>query len=175
MSVNVNPALLGLLNYAEEKGLIEACDRTYCHNRLLQMLQLDAPDEGKEALDAPLADLLGILTDSMVERGLIADGVVTRDLFDSLLMEAVTPFPHEVRRTFAEKYRESPLAATDWFYAFSCDTNYIRRDRIRRDRKWIYNGPYGALDITINLSKPEKDPSAIAAAKLLPQTDYPKC
>ena len=175
MSVNVNPALLGLLNYAEKKGLIEACDRTYCRNRLLQMLQLDAPDEGEEALDAPLADLLGILTDSMVERGLIADGVVTRDLFDSLLMEAVTPFPHEVRRTFAEKYRESPLAATDWFYAFSCNTNYIRRDRIKRDRKWIYNGPYGALDITINLSKPEKDPRAIAAAKLLPQTDYPKC
>jgi len=175
MSVNVNPALLGLLNYAEEKGLIEACDRTYCHNRLLQMLQLDAPDEGEEALDAPLSELLGILTDSAVERGLIADGVVTRDLLDSLLMEAVTPFPHEVRRTFAEKYQESPLAATDWFYAFSCDTNYIRRDRIARDKKWVYTGPYGALDITINLSKPEKDPRAIAAAKLLPQTDYPKC
>ena len=175
MSVNVNPALLGLLNYAEKKGLIEACDRTYCRNRLLQMLQLDAPDEGEEALDAPLAELLGGLTDSAVERGLIADGVVTRDLLDSLLMEAVTPFPHEVRRTFAEKYKESALAATDWFYAFSCDTNYIRRDRIARDKKWVYNGPYGALDITINLSKPEKDPRAIAAAKLLPQTDYPKC
>ena len=175
MSVNVNPALLGLLNYAEEKGLIEACDRTYCRNRLLQMLQLDAPDEGEEALDAPLAELLGILTDSAVERGLIADGVVTRDLLDSLLMEAVTPFPHEVRRTFAGKYKESALAATDWFYAFSCDTNYIRRDRIARDKKWVYKGPYGALDITINLSKPEKDPRAIAAAKLLPQTDYPKC
>ena len=175
MSAKVNPALLGLLNYAEKKGLIEACDRTYCRNRLLQMLQLDAPDEGEEALDAPLAELLGILTDSAVERGLIADGVVTRDLLDSLLMEAVTPFPHEVRRTFAGKYKESALAATDWFYAFSCDTNYIRRDRIARDKKWVYNGPYGALDITINLSKPEKDPRAIAAAKLLPQTDYPKC
>ena len=175
MSAKVNPALLGLLNYAEKKGLIEACDRTYCRNRLLQMLQLDAPDEGEEALDAPLAELLGILTDSAVERGLIADGVVTRDLLDSLLMEAVTPFPHEVRRTFAGKYKESALAATDWFYAFSCDTNYIRRDRIARDKKWVYKGPYGALDITINLSKPEKDPRAIAAAKLLPQTDYPKC
>ena len=175
MSVKVNPALMGLLNYAEEKHLIEACDRTYCHNRLLQMLQLDAPDEGGEALEAPLAELLKILADSAVDRGLIADGVVTRDLFDSLLMEAVTPFPHEVRKTFSEKYAESPLAATDWFYSFSCDTNYIRRDRILRDRKWVYNGPYGALDITINLSKPEKDPRAIAAAKLLPQTDYPKC
>ena len=114
-----------------------------------------------------------MLTDSAVERGLIADGVVTRDLFDSLLMDAVTPYPHEVRRTFSEKLQDSPLAATDWFYALSCDTNYIRRDRIARDRKWIYNGPYGALDITINLSKPEKDPRAIAAAKLLPQTDQP--
>ena len=175
MAVNVNPALLGLLNYAEEKGLIEACDRTYCHNRLLQMMQLDAPDEGDTALEATLPELLKVLTDSAVERKLIADGVVTRDLFDSLLMEAVTPFPHEVRRRFAEKYAESPQSATDWFYSFSCDTNYIRRDRIARDRKWVYNGPYGALDITINLSKPEKDPRAIAAAKLLPQTDYPKC
>ena len=175
MSVNVNPAILGLLDYAQQKGLIEACDRTYCCNRLLQMLQLDAPDEGEEALEKTLPELLEILTDSAVERGLIADGVVTRDLFDSLLMEAVTPFPHEVRKTFAEKSAESPLAATDWFYAFSCNTNYIRRDRIARDRKWIYDGPYGALDITINLSKPEKDPQAIAAAKLLPQTDYPKC
>ena len=175
MAVNVNGALSGLLNYAEEKGLIEACDRTYCFNRLLQMMQLDGPDGEVKALVAPLAELLKVLTDSAVERGLIADGVVTRDLFDSLLMDAVTPYPHEVRRTFSEKLQDSPLAATDWFYALSCDTNYIRRDRIARDRKWIYNGPYGALDITINLSKPEKDPRAIAAAKLLPQTDYPKC
>ena len=175
MAVNVNGALLGLLNYAGERGLIEACDRTYCFNRLLQMLQLDAPEGEAEALDAPLQELLKALTDSAVERGVIADGVVTRDLFDSLLMDTVTPFPHEIHRTFEEKRKESPIAATDWFYALSCDTNYIRRDRIARDRKWVYNGPYGALDITINLSKPEKDPRAIAAAKLLPQTDYPKC
>ena len=118
MSVNVNPALLGLLNYAEEKGLIEACDRTYCHNRLLQMLQLDAPDEVEKALEAPLAELLGILTDSAVERGLIADGVVSRDLLDSLLMEAVTPFPHEVRRTFAGTIQAFvPLNRVDAFCA----------------------------------------------------------
>ena len=175
MSLNVNPALLGLLNYAEAKGLIEACDRTYCHNRLLQILQMDAPDEGAEALDAPLPELLQILTDAAVERGLIAEGIVSGDLFDSLLMDAVMPLPHEVRRTFLEKYKESPLQATDWFYSFSCDTNYIRRDRIAKDRKWVYDCEYGPLDITINLSKPEKDPRAIAAAKLLPQTNYPKC
>ena len=171
----IRPALLGLLDYAEEKGLIESCDRIYCENRLLQMLRLDASEGGDEALKAELSELLQVLIDSAVSRGVIDEGVVAADLFDSLLMDAVTPYPHEVRRRFAEKLSESPRAATDWFYALSCDTNYIRRDRIARDRKWIYDSAYGPLDITINLSKPEKDPRAIAAAKLLPQTAYPKC
>ncbi|MBQ3380773.1 MAG: galactose-1-phosphate uridylyltransferase, partial [Oscillospiraceae bacterium] len=172
MKTDVSAAIRGLLDYAEERGLIENGDRTYCFNRLLQMLKLDAPDGEGETFRAELPELLEVLTDSAVERGLIADGVVSRDLYDSLLMDAVTPWPHEVRRRFAEKYSESPQAATDWFYGFSRDTNYIRRDRIARDRKWVYEGAYGTLDITINLSKPEKDPRAIAAAKLLPQTDY---
>ena len=171
----IRPALLGLLNYAEEKGLIEACDRTYCLNRLLQILRLDAPEGGDTARQAPLPVLLQELIDSAVRRGVIEEGVVAADLFDSLLMDALTPYPHEVRRRFAEKFAESPQAATDWFYALSCDTNYIRRDRIARDRRWVFQGTYGELDITINLSKPEKDPRAIAAAKLLPQTAYPKC
>ena len=171
----IRPALLGLLNYAEEKGLIEACDRTYCLNRLLQILRLDAPEGGDTAMQAPLPVLLQELIDSAVRRGVIEEGVVAADLFDSLLMDALTPYPHEVRRRFAEKFAESPQAATDWFYALSCDTNYIRRDRIARDRRWVFQGTYGELDITINLSKPEKDPRAIAAAKLLPQTAYPKC
>ena len=175
MKTGVSAAIRGLLDYAEERKLIENDDRTYCFNRLLEMLKLDGPDSEDETLAAELPELLAVLTDSAVERGLIADGVVSRDLYDSLLMDAVTPWPHEVRHRFAEKYAESPEAATDWFYDFSRDTNYIRRDRIARDRKWIYEGAYGALDITINLSKPEKDPRAIAAAKLLPQTDYPKC
>ena len=175
MNMNVNSALLGLLDYAEEKGLIEACDRTYCHNRLLQLLKLDAPEENATAMHAPLAELLDTLTEYAARQGLIDESIVVKDLYDSLLMDAVMPPPHEVRRIFAERCAESPKAATDWFYAFSCDTNYIRRDRIARDRKWVYSGPYGDLDITINLSKPEKDPRAIAAAKLLPQTDYPKC
>ena len=171
----IRPALLGLLNYAEEKGLIEACDRTYCLNRLLQILRLDAPEGGDTAMQAPLPVLLQELIDSAVRRGVIEEGVVAADLFDSLLMDALTPYPHEVRRRFAEKFAESPQAATDWFYTFSCDTNYIRRDRIARDRRWVFQGTYGELDITINLSKPEKDPRAIAAAKRLPQTAYPKC
>ncbi|MCR5137159.1 MAG: UDP-glucose--hexose-1-phosphate uridylyltransferase [Oscillospiraceae bacterium] len=173
--MTVYAAIAGLLDYAEARGLIEKDDRTYCSNRLLQMLRMDGPDGEEPAAAAELPELLQTLTDSAVERGVIAEGVVAADLFDSLLMEAVTPFPHEVRRRFREKYAESPRAATDWFYDFSRDTNYIRRDRIAKDRKWVYSGPYGDLDITINLSKPEKDPRAIAAAKLLPQTDYPKC
>ena len=168
MTEKVNAALPGLLDYAEKRGLIEAEDRTYCHNRLLQILRRDESD-------APLEDLLKTLCDDAVERGLISDGVVSRDLFDSLLMDVVTPYPHEVREKFRTLYEKSPAAATDWFYAFSQDTNYIRRDRIARDRKWVYDSAYGPLDITINLSKPEKDPRAIAAAKLLPQTAYPKC
>ena len=175
MKASVSAAIRGLLDYAEEKNLIEHGDRTYCFNRLLEMLKLDSPDGEGETFAAELPELLAVLTDSAVERGLIADGVVSRDLYDSLLMDAVTPWPHEVRHRFSEQYAVSPKAATDWFYDFSRDTNYIRRDRIARDRKWVYEGAYGALDITINLSKPEKDPRAIAAAKLLPQTDYPKC
>ena len=171
----IRSALLGLLDYAQGKRLIEPCDRTYCENRLLQILHLDAPEGNDEPLRAELPKLLQMLIDSAVQRGVIDEGIVSADLFDSLLMDAVTPYPHEVRRRFAEKLQESPMAATDWFYKFSCDTNYIRCGRIARDRKWIYQGPYGLLDITINLSKPEKDPRAIAAAKLLPQTAYPKC
>ena len=175
MVEQVNAALLGLLDYAQNKGLIAAEDRTYCHNRLLQILRLDESGVGDAAAEAPLDALLGTLCDDAVARGVIDDGVVARDLFDSLLMDAVTPFPHEVRKTFRTLYEQNPEAATDWFYAFSQDTNYIRRDRIARDRKWIFDSAYGPLDITINLSKPEKDPRAIAAAKLLPQTAYPKC
>ena len=119
----VRPALLGLLDYAEEKGLIEACDRTYCENRLLQILQLDSPTGEDKTLRAELPELLQVLIDSAVRRGVISEGVVAADLFDSLLMDAVTPYPHEVRRRFAEKLQESPQAATDWFYVFSCDTN----------------------------------------------------
>ena len=175
MKTSVSAAIRGLIRYGEERGLIEESDRIYCFNRLLEMLKLDGPDGEDETAEAELPELLQVLTDSAAERGLIADGIVSRDLYDSLLMDALTPYPHEVRRRFAEKYAESPEAATDWFYAFSRDTNYIRRDRIARDRKWVYDSAYGPLDITINLSKPEKDPRAIAAAKLLPQTDYPKC
>ena len=120
-------------------------------------------------------EILEALTENAVERGICDDNQVARDLFDTKLMGVLTPAPHEVRAKFRSLYAQSPKAATDWLYAFSQDTNYIRRDRIAKDEKWKYESPYGVLDITINLSKPEKDPKAIAAAKLAPQAGYPKC
>ena len=166
--------LNALVNYGLETGLIQAGDETYVFNHLLEILGLDDPGEG-EAVAASLPEILDALTDDAVRRGLLDDNITARDLFDTKLMGALTPFPHEVRQRFAALYAESPRAATDWYYRFSCDTNYIRRDRIAKDRKWTYDCEYGTLDVTINLSKPEKDPRAIAAARLAPQAGYPKC
>lgn len=166
--------ILALCEYAEKAGLIDACDRPWAVNRILEIMQLDSLSSA-QAADAPLEQILAALTDHAVSRGLCEDGQTARDAFDTRLMGAVTPAPHEVRARFAALYEKSPASATDWFYAFSQNTNYIRRDRIKKDKKWTYDCEYGTLDITINLSKPEKDPRAIAAAKLAPQTGYPKC
>lgn len=162
-----------LADYGVAKGLIHESDRNYAINALLEVMGMDEPGEDRPAL--PLAELLKALTDDAVARGLCQDNVVARDLFDTKLMGKLTPFPHEVRSTFRRLYGESPRRATDWFYQLSLNTNYIRADRIARDVKWVYESDYGPLDITINLSKPEKDPKAIAAAKLAPQSGYPKC
>ena len=168
-----------LVSYAEEKALISPEDRIWAFNRLLEVLQLDSAESCTVPLppaDAELPSaLLDLMTDDAVRRGLIDGGPVSRDLFDTKLMGVLTPAPHEVRRTFASLYAQSPALATDWYYAFSQDTNYIRRDRIAKDVKWLYEGEYGTLEITINLSKPEKDPKAIAAARTAPQTGYPLC
>ncbi len=163
-----------LVNYAADCGLIEDEDRVYAYNSLLELMELDSA-EGEGPITAPLHEILGALCDDACRRGILEDNIVARDLFDTKLMGALTPFPHEVRRKFFDLYSQSPESATDWYYQFSQDTNYIRRDRIKKDQKWTYDCEYGSLDITINLSKPEKDPRAIAAAKNAPQTDYPKC
>ena len=163
-----------LVNYAVDRGLIDQEDKTYAFNRLLEQMELDSVDE-EEPISAPLNEILDALCNDACRRGLIDNNIVSRDLFDTKLMGVLTPFPHEVRRKFSELYADSPEKATDWYYRFSQDTNYIRRDRIEKDRKWTYDCEYGSLDITINLSKPEKDPRAIAAARNAPQTDYPKC
>ena len=115
------------------------------------------------------------LLDWAVENGRIEDDTTSRDLFDTELMGRLTPRPSQVIRAFRTRYEESPEAATDWYYQFSQDTDYILRYRIAKDVKWVAPTPYGDLDITINLSKPEKDPRAIAAAKTAPQGGYPKC
>ena len=163
-----------LVNYAANYGLIEDEDRVYAYNSLLELMELDSA-EGEGTITAPLHEILDALCDNACRRGVLDDNIVARDLFDTKLMGALTPFPHEVRRKFSELCSQSPESATDWYYQFSQDTNYIRRDRIKKDQKWTYDCEYGSLDITINLSKPEKDPRAIAAARNAPQTDYPKC
>ena len=162
-----------LVNYALDRALIQEGDEIWAYNRLLEVMGLDEA-EG-DPVEAELPEILTALTDDAVRRGLIEDNITARDLFDTRLMGAILPPPHEVRAIFEGLRVDYPEAATDWYYQFSCDSNYIRRDRIQKDLKWVYPCEYGDLDITVNLSKPEKDPRAIAAAKLAPQSGYPKC
>ena len=172
--MNINTYLASLVQYGLDTGLIEGCDKTYITNQLLQVLQLDSY-EPAEPYNFPLEDILKGLLDDAVSRGVCEDNITARDLFDTKLMGVLTPLPREVRAKFAALYAESPEKATDWYYKLSRDTDYIRRYRIKKDLRWKTRTEYGELDITINLSKPEKDPKAIAAAKLAPQSGYPKC
>ena len=164
-----------LISYALKKGMIEEYDKIYCTNALMFLLKKDSLDENCEGASDELNEILDALCDYAAENGIIEDSITYRDLFDTALMGAVTPRPSEVIGKFNSLYAESPENATDFYYNFSCNTNYIRRDRIAKDMKWIYNSEYGDIDITVNLSKPEKDPKAIAAAKNAPQSGYPKC
>ncbi len=174
----VDKAIARLVNYAEKNGLIEPCEKIWAVNSLLEAMQLDSFSDPKieEKEEVKVSDLLKELTDNACARGLLKeDSVVYRDLFDTMLMGRLTPRPSQVMEKFREFYGDSPEKATDWYYAFSQNTNYIRRDRIAKDKKWMVSTPYGDLDITINLSKPEKDPKAIAAARTLPTGGYPLC
>ena len=174
---DISTAIQQLVNYGLDTGLILPDDEIYIRNQLLMTMQLDSftAPEG-EVCYTDLESILKTLLDDAVARGVCADNSTARDLFDTKLMGVLTPRPSIVRANFEERYEnEGPQAATDWFYQFSQDTDYIRRYRIKRDLKWVTKTPYGDLDITINLSKPEKDPKAIAAAKLAPQSAYPKC
>ena len=164
-----------LVSYAMNTGLAEPCDHMVLVNRLLDLLGLDAYTPSEEPQSEDLEEILGAMLDYACEKGLCDDNITARDLFDTRIMGALTPMPREVIRTFREKYAVNPVEATDWYYQFSCDTDYIRRYRIAKDMRWKYAGAYGEMDITINLSKPEKDPKAIAAAKNAPQSSYPKC
>ncbi len=164
-----------LVCYAMNKDLALPEDHTVLTNRILEILGLDAYEPSTEPLTEDLEEILGKLLDYACAQGLCQDNVVARDLFDTRLMGAITPMPREVIAIFRELYAQSPEQATDWYYRFSRDTDYIRTYRISRDMRWKYNSAYGPIDITINLSKPEKDPKAIAAAKNAPQSSYPKC
>ena len=173
-TTEVNVCITALVQYGIDKKLIEPCDKVFIINQLLTPLQLDSY-EPAEIRAMSLEQILKGLTDYAVNRGIIADNITSRDLFDTKLMGILTPPPREVRGKFAALYEKSPEEATEWYYRFSQDTDYIRRYRIQKDVRWKAATEYGNLDITINLSKPEKDPKAIAAAKAAPQSGYPKC
>ena len=171
----INTYISALADYATKTGLISFADKIYATNKILEILNLDEYEEPTETPEIDLENILKGLLDFAVEREIIEDNIVARDLFDTKLMGALTPRPSEVISQFLENYCESPKAATDYYYKLSCDSDYIRRYRIKKDMKWQVETDYGMLDITINLSKPEKDPKAIAAAKNAVQCGYPKC
>lgn len=164
-----------LVCYGLECGLLNKRDEVFATNRILEILNLDEYDCTETFTNVNLEDTLGELLTFAVESGLINDNITERDLFDTKLMSALVPAPSVVTEKFLTLYKQSPKAATDWYYKLSCDSDYIRRYRIARDVKWVTATEYGDLDITINLSKPEKDPKAIAAAKNAKQSGYPKC
>ena len=168
-----------LVQYGLESGLIPEEERIYSTNQILEVMKKDdyeAPTAEEVGTEIDLADTLNHLLDEALESGVLEDGgVVSRDLFDTKLMNCLTPRPAQVIAKFREDYAEDPKKATDDYYNFSVATNYIRKDRIAKDRRWKVPSEYGEIDITINLSKPEKDPKAIAAAKMAKQSAYPKC
>ena len=173
--MKIETCIDSLVAYAMNTGLAEPVDHQVLTNRLLDLLHREDYTPSDELLSEDLEEILAGILDYACAQGLCEDNITARDIFDTRIMGALTPMPREVIRTFREKYARSPQEATDWYYKFSCDTDYIRRYHIAKDLRWTYESEYGELDITINLSKPEKDPKAIAAAKNAPQSGYPKC
>ncbi|MEG2700589.1 MAG: UDP-glucose--hexose-1-phosphate uridylyltransferase, partial [Hungatella sp.] len=173
----VEKAIRQLVQYGLNTGLITEVDQIYATNQILDVLKLDEyEDPGETVNPIDLENVLGELMDAAHESGVLAeDNLVYRDLFDTRLMNCLMPRPSEVVDQFWKHYEHSPIEATDYFYKLSQDSDYIRRYRICKDMKWVTKTKYGDLDITVNLSKPEKDPRAIAAAKLAKQSGYPKC
>ncbi|MBQ4301037.1 MAG: UDP-glucose--hexose-1-phosphate uridylyltransferase [Lachnospiraceae bacterium] len=165
-----------LVQYGIDTGLTEECERAYVTNLVLDVMQEDEyTDPDCDLSNIVLEDVLADLLDEAVAKGLIEDSVVYRDLFDTRLMNCLCPRPATVQKTFWEEYEKSPQDATDYFFNLSRNSDYIRTYRVKKDKKWTVDTDYGTLDITINLSKPEKDPKAIAAAKNAKQSSYPKC
>ena len=181
--------ILELVKYGLSTGLVDPEDKVYTINRLLELFQVDeiedavfekvenlpawTQEEAEEKLEGILEDMMTYAYDNGIMK---ENSIVYKDLFDTKLMGCLVNAPSVIRARFKDLYdNESSLAATDYFYKLSCDSNYIRRQRIKKDMKWTTDTEYGTLDVTINLSKPEKDPKAIAAAKNAKQSAYPKC
>ncbi len=178
MPATSDQAILQLVEYGLQNNLLPLKERVYAINLLLDLMHQDSIDLNAWKSDGTPLDLAKILQDLLaiaLERGLLEDSIVYKDLFDAKLMNALLARPAQIQSEFEVHYLENPKAATDWFYALSQNSNYIRRDRIAKDERWLSSSPYGDLEISINLSKPEKDPKAIAAAKEAVQLDYPKC
>ena len=182
----IQKEILELIKYALHTGLIQPADTVYTINKLLELFEVNEMDEGalsadfaavSEGGEQKLEEVLENMLDYAAEHGLMPENTITyRDLFDTKIMGVLMPRPGEVRSTFHNLYEEKGAkAAIDYYYKLSGDSNYIRRARVAKDMKWVTNTEFGPLDITINLSKPEKDPKAIAAAKLAKQSGYPKC
>ena len=164
-----------LVEYGTENGLIAAADKVYTTNRLLELFDVLEYEE-EPVVPRPLHLILKDMTDYAVKNGRLEEDTITmRDLFDTKIMGAITPPPSVVRAEFEKHYQKSPKEATNYYYAFSKATNYIRVDRIVKDEKWVTDTEYGPIDITINLSKPEKDPKDIARALSAKSSSYPSC
>lgn len=175
-NINIYLEIEKLLAFAESVKLIEKEDVTYSRNKLLSVFGLDDCETVTETFEIEKPyDIVSRMCDWAAEKGLIENTFDERDLFDTKIMGELTPRPSEVIRKFREDYKVSPMTATDNYYAFSQNTNYIRVDRIAKNLHWLADTEYGDIEITVNLSKPEKDPRDIAKAKLAPQSSYPKC
>ena len=173
--MNVYGAIKELLNYGENRRLFAPEDRIYCQNLLLDVMKLDGMEEAETDGKHDLQSILKTLLDYACQQGIIEDSITYRDLFDTKIMNCLMPRPGEVISNFKKYYKESPERATDYYYDLSRASDYIRTYRIKNDMKWLADTPYGKMDITINLSKPEKDPKAIAAAAKMKSASYPKC
>ena len=171
----MNKLISELITYGIKNGLIDDADKVFVINRLLELFGLNHFEWNNEVV-RPLNYILADMTDYAIANGILKEDTITnRDLFDTKIMGMITPMPSYVRNKFNELYAENPKKATNFYYQFSKDTNYIRTDRIAKDEKWKAETEYGVIDITINLSKPEKDPKDIAKAASQIKNEYPKC
>ena len=172
--MTVSSAIKSLVEYGVKENLLDELDKTLAVNRVLEILEMDSIDDDLPTT-APLEEILKTLLDYAVEKGICEDSVVFKDLLDTKIMGALTPMPSTVIKEFNELYKQSPKKATEYYYHLSRKSDYIREYRIKNDVKWVTSTEYGDIDITINLSKPEKDPKAIAAALKMKQNSYPMC